>query len=260
MAGEAGPPLTANPGRIPRTTLLRVGLGGLALQAAFGPDRRQGLGLGAALSPLARLWPTKEERARFLTRQVRDYNTNPGMAGPLLGALANLEAAAAAGDGQAAERAEKLKRGVEAPFAAAGDMLLWGGIRTGAVVWGAVCAWFLGGWGPVFFLVVYNTVHLGLRVGGVFWGYRKGMEVSGLPRSPGFRRLVRLARLLVLSGAVGLGIVALAGEGVAGAAGLVAGALGLAAGSRGIARSTLSAVGVIIVGLILAYRLGFQSP
>ena len=118
--------------RIGPGTLWRVALGGLALQAAFGPDRRQGLGMGAALAPVARFLP-EEARSRFLACHLENYNTNPAMTGPLLGALVHLEEKGAGGDERAVQRAGKLKRGVEGPFASAGDALRWGGMRPGVV-------------------------------------------------------------------------------------------------------------------------------
>ena len=71
---------------------------GLFLQAAFNPDRRQGIGFGAALAPWARLHGDDAERRAFLERHVKAFNTNPAMAAPILGAVARLETRAAAVD------------------------------------------------------------------------------------------------------------------------------------------------------------------
>jgi PTS system mannose-specific IID component len=245
--------------RIGPGTLWRVALGGLALQAAFGPDRRQGLGVGAALAPVARFLP-EEARSRFLACHLENYNTNPAMTGPLLGALVRLEEKGAGGDESAVHRAGKLKRGVEGPFASAGDALLWGGMRPGAALWGALAGWMTGAWGVVVFLVLYNVVHLGLRLGGVFWGYQRGASVDEILRSSRFRGLTVGARRLVMTGAGALALLALGPEGGPGFVGLAGLGLGVFLGVRGFAHGTLLALGGILFGLILAYGLGSQTP
>ncbi len=129
--------------------LFQVAIAGLAFQASFGPDRRQGLGVGTMLAPAAGLWRTLEDRRRFLLRHLENFNTNPAMAGPLMGAVVRFEELAAAGDVEALERLIKLKRGLEGPFAAAGDRLLWVGIRSGAAVVGGIVGWMAGGSGSI---------------------------------------------------------------------------------------------------------------
>jgi len=158
--------------------LLQVAIAGLALQASFGPDRRQGLGVGSMVAPVAGLWRTLDDRRRFLLRHLENFNTNPAMAGPLMGAIIRLEERAAAGDVQALERVIKVKRSLEGPFAATGDRLLWVGMRSCAAVVVGIVGWLVGGaWAAFCFLVLYNLVHLGIRLGGVFWGYHHALQV-----------------------------------------------------------------------------------
>ena len=175
---------------------------GLFLQAAFNPDRRQGIGFGAALAPWARLHGDDAERRAFLERHVKAFNTNPAMAAPILGAVARLETRAAAGDAVAAKRVLQLKQGTEGPFAAAGDRLVWNGVRPLAGYLGLAAVFWAGGWGVVLFLALYNLVHLGLRLGGVFWGFARGEQVHMLLRGRWLRRAQAVLPWLVLAAAV----------------------------------------------------------
>ena len=89
---------------VSRGMLTKVGAGLLFLQAAFNPERRQGIGVAAALAPVARLWKDRRDRRAFFLRHLENFNTNPAMAGPILGAVVRLEEDAATGNAAAAER------------------------------------------------------------------------------------------------------------------------------------------------------------
>jgi hypothetical protein len=111
----------------------------------------------------------------------------------------------------------------------------------------------------VFFLVVFNAVHLGLRVGGVFWGYCRGENTHLLVRARWFRRALTVAPWLVLAGGAAAGIAALgpratdSGPAWLGGFAMVA---GYTAGRRRVSRGTLVAIGAIIVGLVAAAKDG----
>jgi len=247
----------------PRSILARVAAGTLVLQAAFNGERRQGLGVAAALAPAARFWPAAGDRRAFFRRHLENFNTNPAMAGPILGAVVRLEERAAAGDGPALARVPRLKKALEGPFAAAGDALLWSGVRPAAGHLGSAVAILAGAWGAALFLVLYNAVHLGLRMGGVFWGYRRGEEIHRLLASPGLRAATTAVAGVVPAAAALLAAVALgppagkAGPALLGAAAL---ALGGILGRRGFTRGTLLAVGAMMIGLTAAFmfRNGIQ--
>jgi mannose/fructose/N-acetylgalactosamine-specific phosphotransferase system component IID len=204
--------------------------------------------------------PSTEARRRFLVRHLESFNTNPALAGPLLGALARLEEQGVQGDARAAARAQRLKGALEGPFAAQGDALLWAGSRPAAALLGGLLTWGVGiGWGPVFFLLAYNSVHLGFRVGGVFWGYRQGEAVHRLLRSPRLRWGIRAAQAATWSASLLLGAAVLSGSETGPGLLLVLGAgVGLVLGRRGFARGTLLAWGAMIAGLILALGFGIQ--
>ncbi len=241
--------------------LFQIAIAGLALQASFGPDRRQGLGVATMLLPAAGLWRSLEDRRRFLLRHLENFNTNPAMTGPLMGAVVRFEELAAAGDAEALARLIKLKRGLEGPFAAAGDRLLWVGMRSCAAVLGGIVGWMVGGaWAAFCFLVLYNLAHLGIRIGGVFWGYRHAEQVHELLRSRFLRVLTRVTDWVLLSGGLILASMVLVSTGAPGWSTPMVLAIGWGFGSRGDVRGTPVAAGGILVGLILAYGLGSQVP
>lgn len=237
----------------------RVAWRSLSLQASYNPEQRQGLGVAAALAPVAAKTVDAEARRRFLLRHVQPYNTNPVLAGPLLGALVRLEEQGLAGDAEAEKRAIRLKRIMEAPLAATGDALFWNGIRPAAAALGAAVAWTAGVWGPLLFLALYNGPHLGIRFGGLYWGYRRGEGIADLLRADWVRGIRLAAPWLLLAGLAVLGVLAFApasGPEIPGALALAAGYL---LGRRGVPRGTVLALGAIIIGLIVATVVRYRS-
>ena len=238
--------------RVSRFDLTRIAVWGLFLQASYHTGRRQALGVAAAMASLRHLWANPEDRRAFLVRHLEPMNTNPAMAGPLLGAMARLEERGAAGDADAVPRIAHLRRVLEGPLAATGDALFWAGLRPLAGLAGAVAAWQGGSIGPIGFVIFYNAIHLAVRLGGVFWGHAKGDRIHELLRA----RWVVLLRFAVRWGiplaglclvALGASIDALPRWTVAPAA-----VAGVFLGSRSVVRGGLLAGGAIMVGLVLS--------
>jgi len=238
--------------RVSRLDLTRIAFWNLFLQASYGTGRRQALGIAAAMASIRGLWSTPEDRRAFLLRHLEPMNTNPVMAGPLLGAMARLEERAAGGDAEAVSRMVHMRRVLEGPLAATGDALFWAGLRPLAGLAGSVIAWQCGALGPIVFVVLYNAVHLPVRLGGVFWGHAKAERVLELMRA----RWVMRLRVAVRWGipVFGLCLVALGASVEALPRWTVAPAAvaGVFLGSRSLVRGGLLAGGAIMVGLILS--------
>jgi mannose/fructose/N-acetylgalactosamine-specific phosphotransferase system component IID len=239
-------------GGLAAPSLWKVALGVLAIQAAFNTERRQGLGVAAALSPARRAAGTANEE--HLCRHLETFNTNPAMAGPLLGAVARLEERDEDGG-----RAGKVKSALEAPFAALGDACLYTALRPSLALWGGLLAVAAGGAGPAAFLVLYNGVHLGLRVGGVFWGYRRADRVQDLLRSRWLRGGIRVGAWVLAAGVAGLALRAWIHPGLPEGLGLAALAGGFLLGRRGFTRGAVLALGGMIVGLVLLFLDGIPD-
>lgn len=157
-----------------------------AIQAAWNYERMQGVGFGYAAEPTLRSLPGGPEGARYreaLARESRFFNAHPYLASLAVGAAARAEL-----DGEAPERIEKLRAALCGPLGALGDRLIWAGWLQACVAIGLMLVAFgAGGWAVAAFLVLYNAVHLYLRVWGLRAGWREGMKVAHALAAPGLR-------------------------------------------------------------------------
>jgi PTS system mannose-specific IID component len=222
--------------------------------------------MAAALAPVLARDPDPERRRRRARRYLGSYNTHPALAGPLLGALARLEETGNTGDEAALREAERYHRALEAPFAARGDAFFWGALRPLAIFLGGLGSWAAGPAGLFLLLAVYNAVHLGVRVGGVAWGYAVPERVPGLVRAAWLRRGPAPLRLLAFLAAFAL-VVLILGSATRGGSGagpvavcVLSMALAWAGERRRFVRGGLGAGFVIMFGLILAYCFGRGEP
>ena len=202
----ASPPISLERGAeegvaepIPSSVLWRVALRSFLLQALWHPERMQGHGFAYALRPVARLVAGREGENRWLARHLGYFNTNPALVGCALGVVSRLETDSRAQDQATAIRLDHLKMALGAGLAAVGDSLFWSTLRPLAAVLGIL--WFLEGsaYGPLIFLLLYNSFHVYVRFRGVFVGNRAGLsEVNRWLR----RRLVKLRVIMQLSGVI----------------------------------------------------------
>lgn len=169
-----------------------MALRALALQATWNYERQQGVGWAWAFSPaLRRLHPDHATRCRRLAEETAYFNTQPTLASLALGAAAALEerqvAAGTPDDGLLA----RVKAAMGASLAALGDRLFWFTLRPVAACAGVLFALAAGAMGAVVMLMAYNGLHLGLRLNGVSWGYRRGPAVMDAAVRGRFERLTR---------------------------------------------------------------------
>jgi mannose/fructose/N-acetylgalactosamine-specific phosphotransferase system component IID len=200
-ASEGDPPR----GRIGRGTLLQVGLRANLLQAAWNFERQQGLGWAFALVPaLAQLYPDRAVRLERLAEHTAYFNTQPTLASLALGAAIRAEEQRAAGQGDAAGMA-RLKSALGSTLAALGDRLFWFSLRPFAAAVGVLLALAHPerAWGAIALWLCYSVPHLGLRFGGVLWGYEAG---PGALTAAFRERLERAVRILAVLGCAVLGV------------------------------------------------------
>ncbi len=157
------------------------------IQAAWSYERMLGVGFGFAAEPLLRgLKGTGDGRAfrEALARQSSFFNAHPYLAALAVGAAARAEA-----DRVPPERIERLRSALVGPLGSLGDRLIWAGwLPACAAVGLLLVALSAGAWAVAVFLVLYNLLHVSLRVWGLRAGWRSGVGVAGALASPGLQR------------------------------------------------------------------------
>jgi PTS system mannose-specific IID component len=237
---------------------------GLFLQAAWNRRGMQNLGFAFAIDPALRaLYAEPGRRREALARHIGFFNCHPYTAAAILGGAIHHEEKAAAGV-EPASIAVSYKATLQGPLAALGDGFFWTALRPFFGALAALGALLLGWPAVVAALLVYNAIHLAMRAG-LFWtGYRQGDALV-----PAIARLSLpvLADKLRVGGAALCGAAAVAGAARAdagahgGAAALAAavagiGYLALARGAR-LLPATYAAIAVGIgVGLVAFHLRG----
>jgi PTS system mannose-specific IID component len=171
-----------------------------------------GSGFGFAILPgLRSLYAMREgELNAAAARHVDHFNTNPYLAGVALGAVLRMEA-----DGADDDTVRRFKTALRGPLGSMGDALMWAGwLPTVAVValalhWLGAAPWIV----ALVFLVLYNLVHVPLRLWGFVVGFEAGRDVAAqLVRADLVRRSVKLHPGAILAVGVVVGA-AVAGDG-----------------------------------------------
>jgi len=159
---------------VPRATLARVFLRSLFLQATWNRRGMQNLGFAYAIEPALRaLYPDPSQREEALRRHLGFFNCHPYMAAAILGGAIHHEERAAAGL-EPTDAPQSYKQTLQGPLAAVGDGFFWTALRPFFGALGAVGALALGlpaVWATV---IVYNAIHVSLRIALFRAGYRRG--------------------------------------------------------------------------------------
>ncbi len=177
------------------------------LQVVWNFERYLSYGVTFVLLPvLKKTYPNPEERAQAVTRHMEYFNSHPYMASFILGAVVRMEEEKRGQprpkQKQKEEEISALKVGMMGPIAAMGDNLFWATIRPycGLIAVTLVLShafqikgqfWVI----PLFFLVVYNIAHVGIRLMGFAQGYHQGDQVVLTLRKYGFQQAIRGLRL-----------------------------------------------------------------
>lgn len=159
-------------GAIPDKARRSVWLRQFALQACWNYEGMQNVGFAYSILPALRhLYAGRpDELIRALKRHLEFFNTNPALAGVILGAAIRLEERAA--EGKADPRAiGTFKVGLMGSLGAIGDSYLWGALKPMSSAVGAILALVSPVLGIVALLLLYNASHLAIR----FRGFASGM-------------------------------------------------------------------------------------
>jgi mannose PTS system EIID component len=179
-----------------RTLLL---LRSFLIQGSWNYRTMVGTGLGWALLPALRR-RAGEDRASVLKRHLAHFNGHPYLMTVALGALAREEI-----DGTDPERVARFRTVLPAPLGSLGDALIWAAWRPACLVGGLLAAalglgavWVLTG-----LLLIYNGLHMALRVWGIRVGWTEGLDVG---RALGAARLSLWAERIGRVGVLVLGL------------------------------------------------------
>lgn len=195
--------------RLRLSTLARVFLRSLAIQASWNRRGMQNLGFAYAIWPaLEVLYSDPERRLAAARRHLSFFNTHPYLASAILGGAIYHEERAARGE-EPPETVERFKQALMGPLAAVGDSFYWLSLRPFAGAAAAMLAPFIGLWAVVVFLVAFNLPHLGLRFHLFIRGYRSGDRVVESVAKVGLP--TKGARLRVATAALGGTAAAFAG-------------------------------------------------
>jgi mannose/fructose/N-acetylgalactosamine-specific phosphotransferase system component IID len=170
------------------------------LEVLWNYEKKQNIGFVFCFLPaLERLYPDEEERREAIRRHLEPVNTHPSM-GPLLAGLtARLEH-----DLEPSTIIPYRKR-VMATLAAYGDRFFWSHLKPLAAVCGTLFGFLFFGSvvGIVILLATYNLPQFFLRGRGFLMGWKEGLQVLQILKSPGIAAIVASARDVI---AVALGL------------------------------------------------------
>lgn len=165
-------------GQIRKSDLFKVLLRSFYIQSTWNTERLLGLGFCFCLIPIARrLFNSKEELIDFLQRHLDFFNSHPYMATYALGAIADIEEQAHLKKWRDKRSITIFKARIIGPLGALGDTLFWQIIRPALGLLGIVLLLFIGFWGSVIYLVIFNSAHIAVRIKGLMDSYSKGFDI-----------------------------------------------------------------------------------
>jgi mannose PTS system EIID component len=158
----------------------------------------QGLGFAYAIAPLASAEgePGYPEASALLARHLQRFNTHPYLAASIIGSVGRLET----GDRQ--KETPDLKNALMGPYAAIGDSFFWGALRPFAGISAFCLAIMNMVLAPLVLLVLYNPVHLWVRIRGFITGWRQGQNAIDFIRRldlPEMSRRIRWCSTILLA-------------------------------------------------------------
>ncbi|TFG92606.1 MAG: hypothetical protein E4H15_03335 [Syntrophobacterales bacterium] len=144
----------------------------LSIQSSWSFRGMQNVGFVYSLIPLIRSGENQKWISGILARHAQPFSSHPYLTGAIIASVAKLEEETAENGGS--PEAARRKEALMAPYAAMGDPFFWGGLRPFSSVAGVILA--LEGLviAPLSFLLIYNSIHLWIRLKGFIEGYQDG--------------------------------------------------------------------------------------
>lgn len=158
-----------------RSDINKMAWRSMLLQASFNYERMQASGWLYGLLPgLKKIHTNDEDLAKSMKGHMGFFNTHPFLVTFVMGIILAMERSK-----QNVNSIQSTKIAVGAPMGGIGDAMFWltllpicGGIGADLALQGSIL-------GAVVFLLLFNSVHLGLRFGLAHYAYRMG--VAAIP-------------------------------------------------------------------------------
>jgi PTS system mannose-specific IID component len=183
----------------------RILLRSFAVQGSWNYETLIGAGFAFTLLPALRhlYGDTGERLDKAVARHVGLFNSHPYFATVAIGAAAKLEA-----DGAEPVVIDRFKVALRGSLGSLGDRLIWSAWRPMAVMIGLVlllagAAWWVA---VLSFLVLYNSLHLPVRILGLRIGSETGLELGRVLREAPIQPLIERASQIACA-LVGLAVV-----------------------------------------------------
>lgn len=187
--------------------LLKVFLRSLLIQASWSFEMMQSLGFAYSMIPaLRKIYPDKKAFEERLLAHASYFNTQPYLSAFILGASVRLEEERAAGR-RSDEDISGMKEALMAPLGALGDSLFWAALKPFAAALAVIFILTGSWWAPVLYLIVFNIVHLTIRLGLLLHGYRSGGDFAEFVTRYNLTETARMFKaisLALLGGVVGM--------------------------------------------------------
>lgn len=231
------------------------------VQGSWNYKVMQGLGMAFSILPALRHLDESgpEPLSERVARHAEHFNAHPYFSSVALGALVRLEA-----DGEDPETVRRFRSAVRGPLGALGDRLVWATWLPLSAVLALILYWAgLPGWLAVAtFLVVFNALHLTIRLRGFGLGFDAGTAVGVRLRGLGVTgRIERVAGVLLFLVGVLVGLLlqgefaAPRGVGVGWAVAAAAAFLvGIVGGVRVWRPAAMATVASVVLLLVLGLR------
>jgi len=172
---------------LPVSRRLKIFFSSLLLQASWSFAGLQSLGFIHSL--------VSGSEKLNIKRHCDCFNTHPYMANFIIGAVLAVEEK---GREILAEHLRRLKSALESAFASVGDLFFWNILRPTLALIGVGLTLRFGIVGPIFFLLIFNLIHIYTRIKGISVGYQKGPAVIEILKTPYLWRVIHLVEVVGL--------------------------------------------------------------
>lgn len=157
-----------------KITLIKILLRSFFIHTTLNFKRMQNLGFAMSMLPLIEVLRLNEEESRdLMIRHLQLFNTHPYFSASVIGSVVKFEEEKKVLADDSVD-ISAIKKSLMASYAAIGDIFFWGAFRPFAVIFATFLAYMGFVVAPLAFLLIYTPMHLWVRIGGFWEGYRRG--------------------------------------------------------------------------------------